>query len=99
MSYAPRPRRLGGKGSVVFDPAALKDDPEMTTKKLGATGKFPQGKLNQDDEGELRLAVSSAGDLVRIDFGKAITWLAMPPDEAIEFGKILIKVGMETRRQ
>ena len=36
--------------------------------KLGATGAFPDGKMNKTDEGELRMAISSANGFVRIDF-------------------------------
>lgn len=47
--------------------------------KLGATGKFPLGKLNPEDEGELRMAV--AADLINnrivIEFGKPTQWLGL----------------------
>ena len=61
--------------------------------ELGATGKFPEGKLNNDDEGELRLMVSKEGDNVRIDFGTPVTWLAFTKEEAIAIGEALIKHG------
>lgn len=61
-------------------------------QKLGATGKFPEGKSHPGDEGELCFGVSrdSEGN-VHIDFGKDVTWLAMPPETAIAFAKLLLK--------
>lgn len=59
--------------------------------KLGATGAFPGGKLNKDDEGELKFAVSSVNGLVRVDFGKPVAWFALPANQAKEFAAILMK--------
>jgi len=58
---------------------------------LGATGAYPDGKLNASDEGELRMAVSSANGLVRIDFGKPIEWFAMPANQAKELAALLMR--------
>lgn len=69
----------------------------MTRKpKLGATGAFPHGKLNKDDEGELRLAIGiTRNGLVRIDFGKPVAWLAMTKADAVEFAGVLLKHARE----
>lgn len=58
---------------------------------LGATGLYPEGKLNYQDEGELRLAISHDRDNVIIDFGKPVASLAMPPSQAIELANLIIK--------
>lgn len=60
--------------------------------KLGATGKFPDGKMHPGDEGELRFAVAkdSRGN-VHIDFGKFVSWLALPPETAIQLARLLLK--------
>lgn len=59
---------------------------------LGGTGKFPFGKLNEDDEGELRAAVRhTAEGFVRIDFGKPVAWVTLPPAYAREFAKIILE--------
>lgn len=62
-------------------------------EQLGATGKFPDGKLNDDDEGELRLMISKKGDNVHIDFGKPVAWMAFTKEDAIALGLSLIKHG------
>ena len=61
--------------------------------KLGATGLFPEGQLTPDDEGELQFAVGANPDdrLVAIQFGKPITWLAFPPENARALARLLVK--------
>jgi hypothetical protein len=58
--------------------------------KLGPTGEFPQGRLNETDRGEVSLAVSRDGDNVRVDFGTDLSWLAMSTETTIEFAKALL---------
>jgi hypothetical protein len=70
---------------------------DVNDEKLGATGEFPDGKLNDDDEGELRLMISKEGDNVRIDFGKPISWLALPKEDALTFANLLIKRAEELK--
>jgi hypothetical protein len=61
--------------------------------KLGASGKFPEGRLGPDDEGELTLAVAfdPRTNIVRIEFGKPVAWLGLPPKNAIEFAEAILK--------
>ena len=66
---------------------------------LGATGKFPEGKLNPSDEGELKFAVAGLpdGQGVKIEFGKPVAWLVLPQSLAIELGKLLmLKAGAKS---
>lgn len=62
--------------------------------KIGATGKFPAGKLGPHDEGELQFGVArdSAG-MVHVNFGKDVSWFAMPADAAINFARSLLKAA------
>jgi hypothetical protein len=67
--------------------------------KLGATGELPHGKLNASDEGELRFAIGEEHDNVMVRFGKPISWLAMPPDQAVAMAQLLIaKARIVARR-
>jgi len=61
--------------------------------KLGATGNFPKGKIREDDEGELRLAVAHDNDkgVVIVDFGKPVVWIGLPADDAVEFANTILK--------
>lgn len=63
----------------------------MSDEKLGATGEFPQGKMNEDDEGELRLAVATRDGKVIIVFGASVAWMAMPPEDAKALAECIIK--------
>ena len=69
------------------------------SNKLGPTGRFPRGKLSQDDEGEIQFGISSdpAQGLVRIDFGKPVAWLACPPELAEQMAGLLIKHAKRCR--
>lgn len=54
--------------------------------ELGATGDFPLGKLNADDEGALQIAIGRDEKTnVVLNFGKPIAWVAMPPQDAVNF--------------
>ena len=66
---------------------------------LGATGKFPHGKINNNDEGEIQfsLAVDHEAQTVLLDFGKPVLWLGLPRKEAIELGTLLIKSAQELK--
>lgn len=37
--------------------------------------KYPDGKLNDDDEGSLKIALLIEDNRVIIDFGKKVSWL------------------------
>jgi len=74
------------------DVEALKNFTPWNKGVVGATGKFPQGKLNDDDEGELRMAIAydKVDGIVRLEFGKPVKWLGLPPPEAIQLAEKLL---------
>jgi hypothetical protein len=61
--------------------------------KLGPTDKFPEGKINKDDEGEIQILVGREDDkgVVVINFGKPIVWVAFGPAQAKAIANLLIK--------
>lgn len=63
----------------------------------GATGLFTEGQLPSDDEGELKIALSTdkRNRLVRIDFGKQVSWLGIPKQNAMELSSIIAKKAAE----
>jgi hypothetical protein len=67
--------------------AGRPDDPRSVRLACGLqpgpTGEFPRGKLNDADEGELTLAITSEAGVVRIDFGKPTAWIGLDPDAAL----------------
>jgi len=61
------------------------------TINLGPTGAFPEGKLNETDEGELAFAVYHQKGKVILEFNSQVKWLGMNASQGIELGKALIK--------
>jgi hypothetical protein len=60
-------------------------------KKFGATGEFPQGKLNGHDEGQLQFGVTTTSNgKVVLNFGHEVAWLAFDPTQAVKLASILI---------
>lgn len=59
--------------------------------KLGATGNYPGGKLTEEDEGELRMAMRAVPEkgIVALDFGKNVSWLGLDKDVALKFSDSL----------
>ncbi len=51
----------------------------------GATGEFPDGKLDASDEGGIKMLISENAGNVRIDFGQPLAWFAMPKPQALTF--------------
>lgn len=76
-----------------LDPKALLDFKPWNKRDMGATGRFPQGVLNEDDEGELRMGVARdpKTGLVNINFGKPVAWFALPPENAIALARTILK--------
>jgi hypothetical protein len=62
------------------------------TKKSGPTGTFPLGKLTPDGEGGLKIGVAhdSKGNVI-LNFGTNVAWIGLPPEQAINFAKLIMK--------
>lgn len=55
--------------------------------KLGATGKYPEGKLTPSDQGEIAISVGETDGKVVLNFGKDISWIGFPARQAIELAR------------
>ena len=75
-------------GSDVPD-AALSDELKDLFKELGATGKHPEGKIHDSDEGEIKFAVGAKDGKVVVEFGKPVAWIGMHPNQAIQLARTL----------
>lgn len=62
---------------------------EHLKEQLGPTGRFPEGKLNPDDEGEIAIGVAYVEGKVVFDFGKPIRSLGLTPKQAFEIAGLL----------
>lgn len=61
----------------------------------GATGQFPEPKLQPTDEGEIQFTLGEKDGKVVIDFGTSVHWLAMTPQQAAEFASAVLKKAKE----
>lgn len=52
---------------------------------------YPRGKLNDDDEGMLNIAIGERDQTVIIDFGKPVVWIGMSKPEIVQFATTLLK--------
>lgn len=59
--------------------------------KLGPTGKYPEGKLSDHDDGELMIAVGTdrGKGIVFLEFGAPVRWLGLPKSHALELAKLI----------
>lgn len=58
---------------------------------LGPTGHYPDGALNETDEGEIRIAVGVEQGKVVISFGKPTAWIGFTYQQARDLAELLIK--------
>lgn len=60
---------------------------------LGETGRFLLGKMTPEDQGETRFAIAADPQTKTIifDFGKPVTWLAMPRADVEQLITLLTK--------
>jgi hypothetical protein len=75
------------------DIEALKQFQPWNKRPFGATGTFPQGVLNDQDQGALKIGVAfdKLTGLVHLEFGKPVAWTAFPPEMAAQLARTLLK--------
>ena len=62
---------------------------EEARSLFGATGRFPEGKIDPSDEGELRFGIAHRDGQVIVQFGKPVAWFALGPAQARELAALL----------
>jgi hypothetical protein len=56
-----------------------------------SAGEYPDGRLNQDDEGQIPMEVGHHSGKVVVRFPKPITWIGLTGDGAMEMAQCLIE--------
>lgn len=64
----------------------------------GATGNFPNGKLNKGDKGELKISIFADKGNIILDFGTPTAWIGLAPDDACNLAKVLLEHAAEIRK-
>jgi len=75
------------------------DDPAFD-RPLGATGRFPYGHLDDDDEGEITFALAADRQhgVVRVEFGTPVASLGLPVRQARALSEELARKAIEVER-
>jgi hypothetical protein len=60
--------------------------------------RYPRGRLNADDEGEIQMAVTVQDDVVVIAFPKRLSWVGLPAELAEELAQTLLTRATEARK-
>jgi hypothetical protein len=74
-----------------FDRALRECRAFVDRHELGLQGTHSKGRIDDDDEGDLKMIVTTWRNCVRVDFGKPVGWLALPKHEAAEFASLILK--------
>lgn len=71
----------------------LRDFQPWNKRPIGATGTHPHGQLSDDDQGAIKMAVAydKLDGIVRVEFGKPVSWLGLPPPQARDLALLLLK--------
>jgi len=69
----------------------LEESEDVMRKLIGATDRFPDGKISENDEGEIRFSIGSDMSNVHINFGKPVHSMAMSPHQARNIAAALLK--------
>lgn len=64
-------------------------------ESLGATGKYPQGSLSEDDEGGLKIGLTAVDGKVVLAFGKAVNWIGFDAEQARDLAQTLLNRAQE----
>jgi hypothetical protein len=62
---------------------------------IGATGKFPEGKIREDDRGEVIFNVGKCENKVILEFEKPTIWIGMSAVDAVKLASKLIRYARE----
>ena len=70
-----------------------------TGKRLGATGRYPDGKLDNSDQGEILFDVKSCkeNDRVFLTFGEPITGIGFTYEQAMALADDMLAKAYELR--
>jgi len=87
------PHQAGEMTRIIEEAAESLRGMFLEAEKIGATGKYPHGKMTPNDLGGLKAALVKRGDRLVLDFGKELQWISMTKNEAMVFGGGVIRMA------
>jgi hypothetical protein len=78
---------------------ALQQPGVKLSTTLGPTGQFPEGKLTENDEGEIIFGVGPLKGKVCINFGSPVASLGLSIDQARNLARVLRKCASQLQRE
>lgn len=66
--------------------------------ELGPTNHYPEGALNETDEGELKLAIGIEDGKVVLNFGKPVAWIGLGWQQALALADRLGQMAAQVRK-
>lgn len=68
---------------------------------IGPTGRFPRGKLNEEDQGEIQMAIGTdlVKNVVMVHFGAPMKWLALDRTTALAMSESLRQKAEQLREE
>ena len=76
---------------ALFKDAFTQSDDRLREALSKTYGEFPEGRLNESDEGAIPMEVGHHSGKVIIRFPKAATWIGLTGDGAMELAQCLIE--------
>lgn len=64
---------------------------DLLQNSLGPTGRFPLGKIAEEDAGETAMAVGHTKGKVFLNFGKPMSWIGFTPSQARQLAAHLME--------
>lgn len=64
---------------------------ELRRAMQALTGEFPDGRLNEHDQGAVAVAIGHQEGRVTLQFPKNLNWIGFTPEQAIDIAQSLIE--------
>ena len=61
--------------------------------------KISEPVTDDEHDGNLQFSFGTKNGMVIVDFGKLVKWIGLPPDDADEFARLMVKAAQQTRNQ
>lgn len=70
---------------------------KLKSSDLGSTGRYPKGKLTEDDDGEMLMGMMILKNRIVIHFGNPTLWIGLDKNQATEMAEKLKAMAKELK--